>query len=372
MAEPMPLIAVVPSGLEQLAAREIRALGGGIGHTRVESGRVLFEGPPDAMMRANLGLSVAERVLIPLAQEPVHDFRRMRELVAGIPLEDLMPAGLELRFQVSARGCRLFHSGAVADAIREGILARRLGLPRGDGQNWLTLDARGSDDLWTLTMDSTGPGLWRRGYRLQTAKAPLRENLTAALLLLAGWKGDRPLLDPTCGSGTIAIEAARMAQRRAAGLDRTFAFERFPVHDAARWAEIKDRAEGRVDPEAGGVAIEGADAKAGAIRAALGNSRRAGTASVVRFLRRPIDRTPAAEPPGLVVMNPPYGRRTEGEDLAETWRTFRSALAASRPGWDVVFLAADRAAASEMGATGRPLARFRNGGIPVAAWRTTA
>ena len=358
------LVAVAPAGLEQLVAREIRALGGGIGKTRIERDRIWFEGPPDALMRANLQLRTADRILIPLAQDAIYDFAALRSMVADLPLEDYLPAGLEVRCSVSARNCRLYHSGAVEDAIREGILARRLKLPKGDGRNWATIDARGTDDRWTLCIDSSGPGLWRRGYRQRTAKAPLRENLAAALLMLTGWTGDRPLLDPMCGSGTIPIEAARLAQRVAPGLHRRFAFERFPSLDEARWNELKEQAAAKVDPAGGGVAIEGADAIPGSLRAARENSGRAGTPDI-RFARRAIEDTPAQAGPGLVLFNPPYGLRT-GEGLGpEQWSAWAAALRGSRADWDVVFLAPSKEMAEAMGARGKPLGRFPNGGIRV-------
>lgn len=362
------LVAVSPLGLEQHVAKEIRALGGGVGRTRIDGDRIFFEGPPDALMRANLQLRTADRILLPLARYQAHDFGTLRQVVADLPWEDYLPTGLEVRFSVSARNCRLYHSGAVEDAMREGILARRLKLPRGDGRNWATIDARGTSDFWTICIDTSGPGLWRRGYRQRTAKAPLRENLAAALLMLAGWQGERPLLDPMCGSGTFAIEAARIAQRKAPGLDRRFAFERFPCLDQARWQELKEQATGRLLPDGGGVSIEGADEVPGAIRAAKDNSRRADT-RFVRLLRREIARTPKVQGPGLVIFNPPYGRRTGEEVGLEQWQAWRAALTELRPGWDVVVVTASPEMAEALGSKGKPLARFRNGGIKVRAVR---
>jgi len=359
------LIAIAPVGFEQLVAKEVRSLGGGIGQTRVERDRVWFRGPEDALMRANLGLRTADRILAPLVRGPAHDFAMLRRLVADLPWEDYLETGLEVRFQVSARNCRLYHSGAVEDALREGLLSRRIRLPRGDGRSWATIDARGTDDLWTLCIDTSGPGLWRRGYRRRTAKAPLRENLAAALLMLAGWTGATPLLDPMCGSGTFVIEGARLAQARAPGLDRSFAFERFPCLDDERWSSLKEAAASRlVDLE---VAVEGADEAAGAIRAAKDNGQRAG--APVRLVRRALDQTPRVEGPGLVIFNPPYGRRTGERDAEPSWRAWRAALAERRPGWDVVAVTSSREMAEALGASRKPLARFRNGGIPVRAVR---
>ena len=320
------------------------------------------------MMRANQQLWTADRILVPLVRQRVYDVKALRSLVADLPLEDYLPSGLEVRFSVSSRGCRLYHSGMIEDALREGILARRLKLPRGDGRNWATIDARGTDDEWTLCIDTSGPGLWRRGYRQRTAKAPLRENLAAALLKMIGWTADQPLLDPMCGSGTIAIEAARMAQKVVPGHGRRFAFERFPCLDEERWTQLKEQAAARADPEGGEARIEGADINPGSIRAAKDNSRRAET-DFVRFARRAIKDTPRKEGPGLVVFNPPYGLRT-GEELGpEDWAAWGEALRDRRPGWDVVLLAPTSEMAEAVGAKSKAIGRFRNGGVRVRAVR---
>jgi putative N6-adenine-specific DNA methylase len=367
-----PLIAVAPPGLEQLVAKEIRGLGGGVGRTRIDGDRIYFEGPPDALIRANLQLSVADRILLPLASRPAFSSSELREMAAELPLEGLLAPGLEIRFSISTRRCRLFHTGAIENALSEGLRAQGVRLPAGDGKSWCTLDVRGTDDRWRVAIDTTGPGLNRRGYRRRTAKAPIRENLAAALLLSAGWDRKTALLDPTCGAGTIVIEAARSAQSRAPGLDRRFAFERFPVLQGELWESIKARAWDRVDSSAGGVALEGADSIPGAIRASVDNSKRAGTAGVARFVQRSLEETPPADGPGLVIFNPPWGMRTGDppEEAVHQWRRWREVLSAARPGWDVVFVAPHPALAEAMGAQGKALAKVRAGGVAVRFWRS--
>lgn len=364
MSEPIPLIAVAQPGLERLVSREIRALGGGLGHTDARGGRVKFDGPDDALMRCNLHLRTAERILLPLAHEPIPTFRRLSKIVSDLPWEDFLPPGLEIKYSVSSKGCRLYHTDGVSEAIEVGLRAHGIKIPRGDGRNWMTIDARGTRDEWTIAIDSTGPGLARRGYRRATAKAPLRETLAAAVLTLAGWDGTTPLLDPACGAGTIAIEAAMIAQRRAPGLDRRFAFERWPCLDSGRWEELKAAAAARVDPSAGGLFIEAADVANGAVKATRENSSRAGTADALRVIKRAVEDTPKVDGPGLVVFNPPYAKRTAEADLEAWARTLRSA----RRKWDVVAVAPSDAA-RRLGMEKRPLSRFGTGGISVAVWR---
>ncbi len=367
MSDAVPLIAVVQPGIEKLVARQIRALGGGIGHTSGRNGRVTFDGPDDAVYRANLELRTAERILMPLAiDEVVPNFRVLRRIVSELPWEEFVPAGLEVRCHVSARGCRLYHTDAVADALREGIRMRGMKLPRGDGRTWVTVDARGTKDRWTISLDTSGPALSRRGYRKATAKAPLRETLAAAVLALAGWDGTTPLLDPACGAGTLAIEAAMLAQGRAPGLDRGFGFERWPCFDPDRWDELKDAARARVVASPG-VAIEAADAAGGAVKAARANSSRAGTKHAFRLVQREVLETSPADGPGLIVVNPPYGKRTTPAPL-DRWADH---LAAVRPGWDLVAVGPPEVG-RRLGCDPKPLAKITVGGIKAGVWRRPA
>lgn len=367
MSESVPLIAVVQPGLEKLVSRQIRALGGGLGHTHGRAGRVSFDGPEDGVLRTNLELTCAERILLPMFEDMVPTFRTMRRLVAEQPWEHFLPPGMEIRFVVSVHRCRLFHTGAVEEAIVEGLKNRGVRLPEGDGKNWMTIDARGTADHWTVSLDSSGAGLSRRGYRKATAKAPLRETLAAAVLGLAGWNPSIPLLDPVCGAGTLAIEAAAQAMGRAPGLDRRFAFEGWPTLDAERWTELQEQARARTDPTAAGASIEAADEAGGAITAARANSLRAGTKDAFTLLQRDILETPPADGHGLIVMNPPYGKRTNPADL-EAWAR---ALRKARPGWDLVVVG-PKEVGQRLGCKAKPLAKFLVGGIPAGVWKRDA
>lgn len=362
--------ALVPPGLERLAAREIRSLGGGIGKTSADAGRVYFEGPADAVMRANLQLRIPERILIPLGSVYSRHFEPLKLALADLPFERWIRPGLPLRIAVSTKGCRLFHTDALEACVREALVARGLrNPPPGEDKTaaLLTIDLRGDKDSWVCSVDTTGRPLWRRGYRLRAAKAPLRENLAAACLIAAGYDGG-PLLDPFCGAGTFAIEAAWMATHRPPGLDRPFLFESFAQHDAARWAELLREARAGIleDPP-----VEGSDRSQASVRAARENAARAGAS--IRLVRRRVDETPAGRPPGFIVCNPPYGKRADAtEDPAESWAAWGDQLRAARPGWAIAVLAASTELAKAFGAKGKPLLRFRNGGIPVALWSAGA
>lgn len=363
-----PLIAVVAGGLEKVAAKEIRALGGGIGKTKEDRGRVAFQGPPDALYRANLNLRSVERILLPAgprfeAKTGIQLSRAAREL----PWETWIPQGVGVRVSATVRGCALYHTGAVADAIREALVYRGLsGDPPGDGAP--TIDVRGTGNIWTLCMDTSGASLHRRGYRKQTGKAPLRETLAAALLLRAGWTGSMPFLDPMCGSGTIVAEAASIAMRRPPGLDRSFAFSDFPSFDADVWRTVVGRAQARFEEPREIPSIVGADGAKAAVRAAKANITRGGLKATI--LERRLQDTPPAEGPGLVVVNPPYGRRVPtGRDAAAArgeWAAWGRTLRQRLPGWTILALSPDKDLATAAGASGKPLLRTSNGGISVA------
>lgn len=367
MTDSQALIAVVQPGLEKLVARQIRALGGGLGHTKGAAARVTFDGPEDGVLRTNLGLRSTERILLPMVTDVATTFRTLRRIATEQPWEAYFPPGMEIRTSVSVHRCRLFHTDAVAEAILEGVQARGVKLPEGDGRAWMTIDVRGTTDHWTLSLDTSGPGLSRRGYRRASAKAPLRETLASAVLELAGWTPEVPLLDPACGAGTLAIEAAAIAQRRAPGLDRGFVFEGWPVLDTERWTELKEQATARVDLTGGGASIEAADDAGGAIKAARANSQRAGTGDLIKIVQRDILATPPADGHGLIVMNPPYGVRTNPADLEDWARALRKA----RPGWDLVVIAPPEIG-QRLGCRPKALGRFLVGGIKVGVWKRPA
>lgn len=191
----------------------------------------------------------------------------------------------------------------------------------------------------TVSLDAVGDvPLYKRGWRARIGAAPLRETLAAGILLLARYDGERPLVDPMCGSGTLPIEGAFLAARRAPGLARTFSFERWPWHDASATARLRDRlARGHRAPPS---AIEGSDRNAGALRLAGKNAASAGVAGSIRFDRREAGERPLPDGPGLLAVNPPFGVRLD-RDTADAWRSLGRLLERAT-GWGAVVLASDR------------------------------
>ncbi|WP_242346148.1 THUMP domain-containing class I SAM-dependent RNA methyltransferase [Anaeromyxobacter terrae] len=211
----------------------------------------------------------------------------------------------------------------------------------------------------TISVDAAGAPLFRRGWRARVGAAPLRESLAAGILLACGWEGDRPFLDPMCGSGTIAIEAALVAGRRAPGLGRSFAFETLPGHDPARTGRLRARLASLARPIT--VPIHASDRNAGALRLAQKNAAAAGIADAIRFERADAARVEPPPGPGLCAVNPPYGVRLD-EDTALAWRAL-GALVARLHGWEVAILGPDRGYERLLPLAPASALPVRNGGI---------
>lgn len=211
----------------------------------------------------------------------------------------------------------------------------------------------------TLSVDAAGAPLYRRGWRARVGAAPLRETVAAAILRAAGWDGERAFLDPMCGSGTLAIEAALAAGRRAPGLGRRFAFEDLPGHDAARTARLRAHLAGLARPIR--VALHASDRNGGALRLAQKNAAAAGVADAVRFARE--DAAAVAPPPGpgLCAVNPPWGVRLD-EATREAW-TALAALLGRLAGWDAAVLGPDRGLEKLLPLPPTATLRLRPGGV---------
>ncbi|HSD22212.1 MAG TPA: RNA methyltransferase [Anaeromyxobacter sp.] len=234
--------------------------------------------------------------------------------------------------------------------------AKRAAARRAGGAPLVVRSGRGRA---TISVDAAGAPLFRRGWRARVGAAPLRETLAAGILLACGWRGDRPFLDPMCGSGTIAIEAALAAARRAPGLGRSFAFEGLPGHDAAHTGRLRARLAALARPVP--VPIHASDRNAGALRLAQKNAAAAGVADAIRFARADAARAEPPAGPGLCAVNPPYGVRLD-EDAAGAWRAL-AALLPRLAGWEVAILGPDRGYERLLPLAPVSALPVRNGGI---------
>ncbi len=361
----MDLFAACAPGLEPVLVAELGALGL---RARPVAGGAELEGGLREVERMNLWLRTAGRVLVRLGQAKATTFAELVRKARALPFETVLRRGEPVSLRVTCHKSRLYHSRAVAQRLHE-ALQERLGGPaplaehdeEGPAPAQLLL-ARFDHDVCTVSADSSSALLHRRGYRLAQSQAPLRETLAAAVLLAAGYTGAEPLLDPLCGSGTIPIEAALIARRRAPGLTRDFAFQRWPGHDARRFETLREQAREHELPRAP-APIAGSDADAAAVAAARENAQRAGVAADLRLDQLPLrEARPAAPGPGLIATNPPYGVRVHG-DLPRLYGELGEL--ARRSGYRVAALAADRRAAQRAGLAWKPLLRTMNGGLKV-------
>jgi len=386
--------AVSSPGVEATTAREVEALPG-VQESRAVVGGVELAGTLATGLAANLWLRTASRVLLRVGEIEARDFARLRRRVAGLPWGELVAPGAKIAVKATARSCRLYHTGAIAENVMLALgdrAVRAAGAASDDDESAegdpgvATLLVRGERDRFTLSLDASGELLHRRGWRQETAHAPLRETLAAALLLLCEYDPLLPFVDPLCGAGTIPLEAALMALRRAPGLGRAFAFERWPGVDAGLWAGLRAEAASAALPAAA-APIVGRDHSAAAIGAARRNAERAGLLAHVdiaplalaelraprfaparapgpRALAPPGPRGPGAR--GLVIANPPWGRRVGDPRRARAIYTELGHVLRERfRGWRAGVLVADPAHAA---ALGRPPAAdhvLSSGGVRV-------
>lgn len=344
-----------------------------------EPGGVTFTGNLGDIYRANLHLRTASRVLVRLGSFRATAFSELRKKAGRLPWEKYMLPGQPLALRVTCHKSRLYHSDAVAERVA-GAAGDRLGKPsrlskfKDEDEQPATqlVVVRVVHDHCTISLDSSGEALHRRGYRLATAKAPLRETLAAAIVLASGWRAEAPLMDPFCGSGTIPIEAALLARRLAPGRNRPFAFMNWPGFDRLIWERILAEAEAAVRPMGDSLPlILGSDRDAGAVKQAQENARRAGVLDQIDFSCRAISAIEPPAIPGWVVTNPPYGVRVSANrDLRNLYAQFGKVLRAGCGGWQVALLSNDPQLVANTGLDFNEGFGLVNGGVAVRLVRT--
>lgn len=312
-------------GLEAVLKREIIELGYEI--TSVEDGRVTFIGDAEAVCRANVFLRTAERILIKVGQFHAETFDELFEGTKALPWEEYLPQNAKFWVAKAASvKSKLFSPSDIQSIMKKAMVERMRKVYR---VNWFPEDGDAfpirvflHKDEVTVSLDTTGESLHKRGYRKLTAKAPIAENLAAALIMLTPWNKTRILVDPFCGSGTIPIEAAMMAANMAPGMNRSFLAESW-THIISRkeWYACMDEAAELVDfsqmPD-----IQGYDIDDEMVRIARENAKLAGVEQYIHFQRRGIEALNHPKKYGFIITNPPYGERLEDKNtIASIYRT---------------------------------------------------
>ena len=335
-----------PRGLEKILSEELNALGAA--EVRVTDGGVAFSGDWPLCYRANLESRIASRILWRV-QEP-KTYRSEQDIYAAalaLPWQRWFDVSSTIRVNVTAIKSPLksleFITLRIKDAICDKFRERGGQRPSVDTvQPDMRINAFIEGNNFTLYLDTSGEALFKRGMRLQTNIAPLRENLAAGILKLAGWQPGMPLLDPMCGSGTFLIEAAQMALGIAPGIARSFAFEKLKNFDAAKWAEMKQQsiaAQKPVQP----LEIYGSDLYGDALKAARQNLELAGLTEAVHLKQANVLEVSPPAASGILVANLPYGERMgELDELAELYPKLGDALKQKFGGWTAWLFTADK------------------------------
>jgi len=342
--------AAAAPGFESLCFEEISALGLSIEKASIVDGGVEFKGRLQDCYLANLHLRTAGRILMRIDQFKATGFRQLEKKVAGIPWELYLPPDVLPDIHVATKHCRLYHTDAIGRRFLDGISRQTLSRDSdgaGDEKTLsdLTIFVRGVDDRFTVSIDSSGNHLHKRGLKRHHGKAPIRETLAAAALRLIGYNGSEPLVDPMCGTGTFSLEAALMAKNIPPGWFREFAFMHWPSFSRKRWEYLKRQCEPTFAAHPKPV-IFASDLDLSACRRLENCLKQNHLADIITVARKDFfDFLPAAltDQRGVVVINPPYGRRLGSLAKSESlWMAIGDKLNQAYKGWKVVLVAPDR------------------------------
>ncbi|MBJ2357416.1 class I SAM-dependent RNA methyltransferase, partial [Sphaerochaeta sp. S2] len=308
------LIATATFGIEAIVGQELKDLG--YKDVVVENGRVLFKGDERDVCIANMHLRTADRVFIQIAEFKATSFEMLFDQVNEIPWENYLPANAEFPVNAKSVKSKLFSLSDIQSISKKAIV-KRLGklynkewLPE-DGPKYPILVSILKDTV-TVSIDTSGIGLHKRGYRAQGNKAPLKETLAAALVLISKWQSKIPFIDPLCGSGTIAIEAALIGRKIAPGLSRSFAFEAWPIIPDDVYKAVKKEAYEQIDYETE-LHIEAYDIDPYSIKIARANAELASVEEDIHFQVRDVKDLSSSKKYGYIITNPPYGERLNEE-----------------------------------------------------------
>jgi putative N6-adenine-specific DNA methylase len=355
-------------GLEDILCAE--ATERGFAGAAAVPGGVTFRGGWPAVWRANLEIRGASHVLARIGAFRSPHLAQLDKRARRLPWADFLRPDAPFRVEATCRNSRIYHSGAAAQRIERAI-ADELGARPDDAAD-LCIKARIEDDLCTLSIDTSGEPLHKRGHKEAVNRAPMRESLASLFLRQCGYAGGEPVLDPMCGSGTFVIEAAEIAAGLAPGRTRRFAFEQLATFDEAAWQKLRQAGPARPAPA---FRFHGRDRDAGAIAMARANADRAGVGAITEFGQHAIsDLQRPDSPPGLVIVNPPYGGRLgDRKQLQPLYRALGQTLISRFAGWRVGLITNDATLARATGLPfGKTAAPVSHGGLRVTLFQTAA
>lgn len=354
----LELIATATFGLEAVVKREIEALGYKI--IRSEDAKITYMGDERAIARSNLWLRSADRVLLKMGEFKALEFEDLFQQTKAVAWEDIIPA--DGKFTVTGTSVKSkLHSVPACQSIVKKAIVERLGsfycIDRFEetGAEY-TVKVTILKDRVTLTIDTSGTGLHKRGYRVYDVAAPIKETLAAAMVQLSFWKAGRLLVDPCCGSGTIPIEAAMIGRNIAPGLNRKFASQEWDIIPPEIWKEERKAAFEAIDYDAD-IRIEASDISGRAVEAAIENAAEAGVDDCVEFKKMDMARLTAEEEGGIVITNPPYGERIGEKKQIEAIYSAYNEFYRKNPTWSLFMVTTDKEVENKI--FGRPADRRR-------------
>ncbi|MGT2682373.1 THUMP domain-containing class I SAM-dependent RNA methyltransferase [Streptococcus porci] len=369
MKETFNLIATVAAGLEAVVGREVRDLGI---NCQVENGKVRFSGDVRTIIETNLWLRAADRIKIVVGTFPAKTFEELFQGVFALDWENYIPLGSA--FPISKAKCvkSKLHNEPSVQAISKKAVVKKLqkhfhrpeGVPLMENGPEFKIEVSIVKDVATILIDTTGSSLFKRGYRTEKGGAPIKENMAAAILQLTNWFPDKPLIDPTCGSGTFCIEAAMIGMNIAPGFNRDFAFEAWPWVDKDLVQSVRDEAERKANYDVN-LDIMGCDIDARMVDIAKKNAEEAGLADIITFKQMRLQDLRTDKINGVIVSNPPYGERLlDDEAINVLYRDMGETFAPLKT-WSKFILTSDENFEKKYGSLADKKRKLYNGTLKV-------
>ncbi|HEL2057936.1 TPA: class I SAM-dependent RNA methyltransferase [Streptococcus suis] len=369
MKKQFELIATAAAGLEAVVGRELKDLGYSC---QVENGRVRFTGGVKEIIESNLWLRSADRIKIVVGQFPARTFEELFQGVFGLDWENYLPLGC--KFPISKAKCvkSKLHNEPSVQAISKKAVVKKLqkhysrpeGVPLQEVGAEFKIEVSILKDVATVMIDTTGSSLFKRGYRAEKGGAPIKENMAAAILQLSNWYPDKPLIDPTCGSGTFCIEAAMLARNIAPGLKRSFAFEEWNWVDRDLVLRLRKEAQAAIRQDLV-LDIAGSDIDGRMVEIAKKNAVAAGVADDITFKQMRLQDLRTDKINGVIISNPPYGERLlEDKDLIDLYREMGQTFAPLKT-WSQFILTSDELFEQRFGRQADKKRKLYNGTLKV-------
>ena len=369
MKKEFNLIATAAAGLEAVVGREMRELGY---DCQVENGRVRFQGDARAIIETNLWLRAADRIKIIVGTFPAKTFEELFQGVFALDWENYLPLGA--RFPIAKAKCvkSKLHNEPSVQAISKKAVVKKLqkhyarpeGIPLMETGPEFKIEVSILKDVATVMIDTTGSSLFKRGYRTEKGGAPIKENMAAAILQLSNWYPDKPLIDPTCGSGTFCIEAVMIARKMAPGLRRSFAFEEWNWISDRLIQEVRTEAAKKVDRELE-LDIMGCDIDARMVEIAKANAQAAGVAGDITFKQMRVQDLRSDKINGVIISNPPYGERLSDDAGVTKLYAEMGQVFAPMKTWSKFILTSDEAFETKYGSQADKKRKLYNGTLKV-------